>query len=257
MLTLSSGITNLKSPSVLYLCHPKDDKSPDTLRAMQTIISTGGKQLAKIGETILTQARFDEFQTVVLTPSALYQKDLLTRLVRSEWKERLLSLVGHPKKLVIVLGNSIQISGPKVLIIPKDQTVFMNQLARSHNYDVDTPGLGLARYRYDINYDPEDKQEFYNRLIRQLSSQEPIFLMDSSVVVSNDRKVQFGSLYKAWKGEIKKIRDLPEDVNPRSQHIIQEKEMITPTQGQQQITSEQDLKAAYEAMSKGSFTFRR
>lgn len=258
MLILSSNPAEMPCQSVLYLCHPKDEKAPETLRAMQ-FIKGQTSQVARAGESILTENRYNSFQTTVLMESTHYQKDLLRRIKNSEWLARLQRVTKDPNKLLIVLGNSVQLVSSKVLIIPKDQSLFMSKITRTHNFDVDTEGLSITKYRYDIDFNPDQKQEFYMRLLRQLSSQEPIFLMDPRVVISNDGKIQFGDLYRMFRGQLQKVSSLPEDINPDAQQIVQNRKLIAPIKSitKQEMDQEQELKDAYSALQTGVFTYRR
>lgn len=250
MLTLSSNPFQLKSSRVLYIVHPRMVKEPETLRIIQ-MISGKTHQVAKAGETILTQDRYDEFPIVVLCPSAGYQHDFLKRLQSNGWKERMQSLVNDPKRLLIVLGDSIQITGPKVLIVPKNKAVFMNDQTQSFDIDVNTPGLELTKFRYDCNYHPDEKQEFYLRVIKHLSASEPIYLLDPSVVISNDGKVQFGNIYLA-KRDIRPVKELPTELSVPAQTQVQEREMLSPLKEDNKKKSEQELKAEYEALSRST-----
>lgn len=254
MLTLSSNPFQMRSSKVLYILHPKETKDPENLRIMQ-MISSPIHQVAKAGETILTQDRFDEFPVVVLCPSPGNQKDFLSRLIRNGWKDRIKALIDDPRRVLIVLGNSVQLTGSKVLIIPKNQAVFMNDQTKSLAIDVESHGLELTRYRYDYNYHADEKQEFYLRVIKHLSASEPIYLLDPSVVISNDGKVQFGTIYKAQR-EIRPIKELPTDLSLPAQQSIQEREMLSPIRGANQDKSEQELKAEYEALSKSTIVKR-
>lgn len=227
MIALSQNPFQSKVPSALFLCHFKDYKQPDVLRAMEMIQATS-KQLAKVGETIMTDARFHTFHTYVLLGSLANQKDLLAKLVRDSWAERLRQVRSLKEKVVVVLGNSIQLVGPKVLIVPKNENVFLNQMTKSLNVDVTTEGLNLTTSRYDIGFDPKERQDYYLRIIKQLSTHETIYLLDPNVIVSSDGTVKFGSVYSVSKGVIRRETKMPDYLTDKAQATVQKREMISP-----------------------------
>lgn len=237
MLILASNPFQMKVKSALFIVHPKDEKNPDSMRALETI-SCETKQIVKAGESILTEARFFSFDTYVLLPTS-NQKEFLSRLYKDNWQERLMELRKTPKRYIVALGNVVPLLGPRITIVPKDtrENVVMNQIYQSGNIDVDTQGLNLTTHRFDVNFVPNNTPEKYLRVIRTLSNHEMLFLLDPQVVVFSDGSVKFGAFYSVIKGKIGKCAALPEQLTDKAQDKIQQRGVIPPAK----VLYEEDL----------------
>lgn len=206
MLSLTCSPVKFTSSHILHLVHPRDTKNPIVLREIAGITCKQNSYIAKAGETIMTQPRFESFTTIVIhscTPSL--RKDFLQKLLH-DWKDRLLEYTASVNKHVLVFGNMIPTVSNTVFFVPKTDTVFVNDYAKSGDVDIETTGLGLSRIRFDIDFDSAHVGERYASCIGYYSRKFPIYLLDSNVLVCNNGDISLGTLYLAKQGKLSVVK---------------------------------------------------
>lgn len=213
MYSLISTPVKTKLPKVLHIVYPADIKMPlvvDEIKAIRADIPT----IYRLGEHVLTDHRFNEFNVVAIhSCSTKHQKDYLNRLLDS--KQRLLSVAGSSTKKLLIYGNSIQLIGNKVFIVPHQGNVFINQLTSMGGIDLETSGLGITNAAIDYDFSPDRITKQYTDCLKYLSRQRKIWLLDPQAVLDSDGKVQFGSMYVAYQGRITLVKQCDEIVDKK------------------------------------------
>lgn len=212
MLYMSSAPVQFKTKNVLHLVHPKFEKDPFVQQAI-TAISCEARQVARVGEHILTDQRYHSFQTVILhaTPFPEWH-DMLRRLVQGNYISRLESTRNNKTKMLLVYGTSVQMLPKTVLLIPKQSQKFP--------VDNSTKGLGLIDFQIDINFDPRIKDPSYLRYLQLFSQKFPIYLLDGAVLYSDTDKARGGSVYLMNKGDLTKVKQLPDRMTTQDQEAV-------------------------------------
>lgn len=227
MLILSCSPIRLKTNSALHFIHPKDKNSNDVKRIV-TNFSTSEKQIYRVGEHILTKNRFDHFETYVIHASTPeYQIDFLKKLKKDNLPERLSSAIVDRRKQVVVFGNSIQLLPDKTTIIKRDTRPIASSIISMLTDDFQSPGLGILKYRVDINFNPKLLRTSYGKKLEFLSIKEPIILLDSVVVFHSLLGCKFGNVYLLYKKRLKLIRKFPGIINHAEQSIVGERRIAS------------------------------
>ena len=229
MLLLTSAPINFTSTKVLHIVHPRMDKNG----TVQVCISQLGKalyQLVHPGEHHLTQARFDEFDTIYLhTVYKEYVHDYVRRLQRDDWIERLRAVAKSGTKTLIVCDAAVQILSKNAIVIPRDNAnIFFNHAAKSVNVDIDGPGLNLITNPVLTQYDPNNSNPAYQRVIRQLSTTKTVYLLTPQAVFDTRGRCNFGDMYVAKHNEITKITKYPALITEQQQETETERKVAPP-----------------------------
>lgn len=209
MLSLTSSPVKFTCSKALHLIHPRDAHNPVVQAEIQAVTTKNSFYVARAGETMMTANTFNQYTAVIVhscTPSLL--KDYLKKL--QAWQERLDACAHAENKQVLLYSNAITIASEKVFIIPKTSNVFVNDYARSQGIDVDTEGLGLTKFVFDVDFNPKTAGKQYKSCISYFSHKFPIYLLDSRTVVSNNGEIRFGKLYRAQDGTIETLQKADE-----------------------------------------------
>lgn len=205
MLIVTSSYFSTKCDKALHITHPDDKKSITVLNGMKAVKCMTSACI-QAGGHILTDARFDEFDFVMVHGcSDKNLKDYLHRLM--PYRDRFINLVLNKDKYLIFVDNTIHLIGEKVMFIPRSGNAFINDLAKTLDIDVETEGLDLTKARFDYDIDIQNINDKYFRTLNYLSKQFPIYIMDAKgmMFASNPPKVIRGKIFSLINEELKQI----------------------------------------------------
>ena len=199
MVIFASNSFKYHANRVLHIIHPKEIKNPEVSQAIADV-TANAEQIIHIGEHMLTQPRFDYFDTVVLhTCSYANIKDYLLKLKHGTTISRLRKLIKSEEKRLIILGAALELVSTKVNIIPfNTRSVFGTiKPGIDHNLmDLATPGLGLFHQKLDFNLTTRIESKEYERLIKGISTKGVIiYLLSNTAIFESDGKVKQGEVY--------------------------------------------------------------
>lgn len=234
MLNLTCTPVEMNTQNVLHLVHPKMLNSPE-VAAVQAATHAGATQIATLGQTMLTPARFNSYTTYILhTVTQDLLPDLVHRLEHDGYKEKFLKIKEHPTKMLLCYGNSIQVLAPKLTIIPTKDLAVMNRLWKTQNVSLETAGLGILPFRIDVNAEQIVQNKQYLGIAYQVTQEQPMLVLDSHVIYNlvEQRKpklmLKYGEAFKIFKNDIvetKNIEDLLTTSSPDIQKQYEKNKM--------------------------------
>lgn len=210
MLYLASSAFEFTAQHTLHIGLNSTFKSGESDAIIKTI-HTKQFQFYKVGLTSIASPRLNYFDTIVLHPcSYKLLPEYLAKLKRDPVINFIRQYLLSGEKNILAIGSAISILPDKVLWLPKEKSFFLNPFGSIFRPNVNTPGLGLIKSRLDYNFQPEFLNKNYGSVLKTLSDQMDIFLLDNKAVYSSDQKVRFGEMYILKKRILTKIYELPE-----------------------------------------------
>ena len=205
MLIVTSSYLKVKCTRALHIVHPDEFNSLTVTNGINAIICDS-KLIIKAGNSILTEARWNEFDLIMVHGCNNKKiKDFLNRL--KPFSERFKQVSNSKDKKLIFVDNAVTIISDNVLLIPRHGNMFINDLAKSVDVDIETNGLGLTTDKFDYDFEPKDVSDKYFRCLTYASMKTKIYLLDpKSVFVANNRKrILRGSVYMLDNNKLTKL----------------------------------------------------
>lgn len=230
MLNLTCTPLRIKTRNVLHLVHPKMLKTPE-VQSAQAAVQAGAAQIVTLGQTMLSPARFNSYDTYILhTVTQDLLPDLVHRLEHDGYKERFQKLKEHPSKMLLCYDNAIQALCSKLTVIPTDQLTVFNRLWKTQNVSLDQPGLGILPFRVDTHAEHIVNNRRYLDIAYQITQDQPLYVFDSRVMydfVPNRKPalmLKNGEMFKVYKNDIKSVKNIEEVITHTSPDIQKQHE---------------------------------
>ena len=236
MYVLASQPFNLKATRVLHIIHARAQTNP-VVSEMIHRTKSSIHQIIHVGEHFLTANRFNYFDTVILHDCRFdHLKDYYLKLKSSDLVKRLLEVIKSKDRQLIILGNALQLIGPTVNIIPfkdnRGRSIFTPKIDNDH-LNIQSKGLNLFTDRFDSNFTYKVATTEYVRLIKRISTNNKIYLLDNNAILTSDGIVQQGEIYVSDGNKFTKIKRMEVHMTERQQEQDKQREVTT-------VASEQD-----------------
>ena len=199
MVIFASQSFKCSADRVLHITHSKEVKTPEVSEAIANVTSPAS-QVIHIGEHLLTEPRFNYFDTVVLhTCSYANIFDYLVKLKQGNTLGRLRRVTQSKSQRLIILGSALELVSDKVNIIPiSTRNAFQEikpRIDRNH-LDTETQGLHLFKQRFDFNFTSRIELKEYERLVRSLTNtKQSMYLLSNTAILESSGEVKQGDVF--------------------------------------------------------------
>ena len=223
MLIMAYSPIKTTAKSVCHLIFKQDRHNPIALQEIQAV-RANSSYVVRIGEHILSDARFFSFDHYVLHGTMEKYLPQYLQLLKQGWSERLKRLVADPKRTLIVQGTAVKMLGNSVFVIDREKPYALN--VNTMNQVKMLVGLGLINFMFDVPFNPNQMKNPYMRSLIMLSTHQPIYLFDSNAVYNyTTKEVSFGKLYVLKNMKLETLRQLPETLTNQATSDLQNRQV--------------------------------
>ena len=203
MYILASQAFTCRPKRVLHIVHSREMKSV-AVAAMMAQAKANVSQIYRAGEHTITDARFNYFDTVIVHDCSYANlQDYFRKLKKNDLPERLKRLATSRDKRIIIMGNTTNLCGPKLLVIPMlfNDSIKTNTTSQKPKVDhthiaTQANGLDILPFRVDTNFTFKADSSEYVFMMRTLSKpDEPIYLLDNNAILDSKQGVVQGAVY--------------------------------------------------------------
>ena len=241
MILLASQAFDYKSASVLHIVLSKDYKNP-AITSMLAKVKCDASQIFRVGETLMTDARFNHFKTIIIHDVSMPNfKEYLKRL--SQYRNKLYEIATSNNKTLVVVGNSVSMLGSKITYLPitADPKKGSFTLVKSV-MDLDSAGLNITVNKWHCAGELELSNRDYVTALYRASKAEPLYCLDSSTILQTDGQFAYGKAFKIASNKIEVIAAMnmadvirhPEATKQREVDMTAPQEQDSATQAQEQ-----------------------
>lgn len=248
MISITSAPLFIKAKAALHLVLRSEMKTTAFKQALDAV-QADTMQVAILGETILTEARFEHFDVVVLhNCEHSHIKDLLKK-VKAQYLQRFKKMLMTKSRKLFIYGNAMRILSSKITILDAAKPLIMNKTYTSTSIDIQTPGLGMCDTRFIYPYSVIKEKNNFVRILSNLARESPVIVFDGSAVmtlIGDQITVKYGTLYMPKDGKLIPLMDSPQlFMTPTQKH-----EMQQDTENRADVSVQDEMEEAHEEDNK-------
>ena len=201
MFLLASQAFDLSGKAVLHIVHREEVKNPNVSQFIARV-KCEISQIIHIGEHLLSEPRFQHFDTVIIHDCSYgHIRDYYNKLKSGNWVKRFIATAKSSKKQLVVVGAALNLVGPKLSIIPfitrsTQKVAICKPKIDRNRIDIYSTGLNIFRgVRFDFNFTFKAPIAEYMREIQAAGREMPIYCLDNRAVLDGTGDVRRGTVY--------------------------------------------------------------